>query len=165
MSDYAIRPYDKTRDEDWVLPQWIGSVGASRFGLATKQHDEARRRAQWESRRAIVQRLLDTQQTMVAVTDADSALAVGIAFACFDAQSDRLVHYVSVRHSHQRAVGAEVVRALLGERLERACGVTFDPHELRRDWARQPEAGRPICVRHWYQDPYRLAEVVKEAAS
>lgn len=119
---WKIRPYDPTIDENGIVYLWLKSFAHSPFGRSQGAHIDGSdgERAYWAKHREIVNRLLVHADTQVLV-DAEEP-AVIWAFACTKGD---VVHYAVVKRKF-REFTAEMVRDLLGDRLDRPCMYTHD---------------------------------------
>lgn len=136
-------------DESAIVYLWLKSYAHSAYGKSRgAQFDAAlTERAYWREHAPVVEWLLDNADVEV-LCDPEHAEhregdpAVIWAFAC---TSGDTVHYVCVKRSAvQAGFAAEMVRDLLGDRLDRAVGCTHEIPDLRRGVYGQPP--------RWYPD-------------
>lgn len=143
-AEWKKRAYLPEEDETALVSLWCTSYLRSAEGVArgayipTKRADEQSRdervrsavRAMWAEQAPLVEVLLRTTDVTVVcdpdrvrTTDAGPAVIWGFA-----ATSGDVVHYVCVKRSTvQAGLGPDIVRDLLGDRLDRKCRYT---HEL-----------------------------------
>lgn len=123
-------------DEDALVYLWLKSWAHSAYGIARGAHKDATQdeRDYWADEAPLVEALL-RNATVEVVCDperadySDGQRAVLWAFAC---TTGDVVHWVGVKRSAVKAgIGADVVRDLLGDRLDKACGYTRELVELR----------------------------------
>lgn len=140
--DWIKRPF-VDEDEPCLVSMWLHSycrsrdVGSSGFDGAEVPGSAAQIRY-WRIHQPIVTALIRTADVDVICDPMRSEHTPGSpaiiwAWACFDssAAGDR-VHYVGVKRSAARAgLARELVADLLGDRIGRACSLTFDPVDLR----------------------------------
>lgn len=147
-ADWIKRPYDAAEDERALVYLWLKSYAHSSYGVARGAHVDASPEevAYWREQAPVVEALLRSADVEV-ICDPDRAVpseagpAVIWGFAC---TSGDVVHMVVVKRSVARAgLAQDIVRDLLGSRLERACGMTHELVELRKI------LGVP---RQWYVD-------------
>lgn len=159
MGDWLKRPYEPESDERLVVSQWLKSYAHSAYG----KHRGAFRAASpeelsyWDEQAPLVEMLLRSCDCeVIADPDRPRASSDGPAVLwAFAVTSGDVIHYVSVKHRVVKAgFGAEVVRDLLGDRLNRPCGYTHELVEMRtgRCGVRLPLG--------WYSDPTWLARSV-----
>lgn len=150
-AEWVKRPYLPEEDEDGVLYLWCKSYARSRYGTAVGAHmrHTPEERAYWAREAPVVERML-ALATVEVVCDperpvrSEAGPAVIWAFA---ATTGDTVHYVCVKRTIAPLLGAEIVRDLLGDRLDRACPFTYDPTEMRTG------ACGVKLPRDWYPDP------------
>jgi hypothetical protein len=147
MSEWVKRPYIASEDLDALVYLWCTSYLRSREGIARGAYvphgsaAETNRRAEvreavmdmWADQEPLVRALLDGSDVMVACDPArprrtEEGPAVIWAFA---ATSGDVVHYVCVKRKLAALIGADMVRDLLGSRLDRPCTFTHDLVEMR----------------------------------
>jgi hypothetical protein len=136
---WIVRPYDAATDEAFVLHSWVTSYMRGRAGRALRACGAKRsaegERMFWRDHRAIVLGLLSRASTVVAcdaerASHTDSGEPVFFGFATCEGD---LVHYAFVKRSASAVgLGRDLARDLLGDRLDRACGYTFEQVDLRR---------------------------------
>lgn len=153
------RPYVAAEDEDGVLSLWLKSYARSAYGLARRADETTgpHVRAYWAEQAPLVEALLRSADTELVmdpdrVHASEHGPAVFYGFAC---TSGDTVHYVCVKRSAVKAgLGADIVRELLGSRLERPCGYTHELVEMRSG------ACGVRLPRDWYSDSTFLARRV-----
>lgn len=126
-------------DEDFIVSTWLMSYSRSREGYhAGAMPKSQARTAFWDAHRPVVELLARSADVEVICDDEDPNVVY--AWAC---TSGDVVHGCIVKREYERAdpEGArEMVRELLGERLDRACPYTYFPYDLQllkllpRDW-------------------------------
>lgn len=147
-SEWTKRAYLPS-DERGVLYLWLKSYAHSAYGVARGAHIDAspEELAYWNDQAPVVEALLQHADVEVAcdpdrVYDSEAGPSVIWGFAC---TSGDVVHMVVVKRSaHRAGIAADIVRDLLGNRLERACGMTHEQSEIRKIFGRIPRA--------WYMD-------------
>jgi hypothetical protein len=116
-------------DEDFIVYSWLTSYSRSREGQALgANHEGDAKRRFWEEHRPIVEALIRTENVEVASDAADPTVIWG--WAC---TSGDTVHYALVKRSLMQAdreKSIELVRDLLGDRLDRACPYTREQRDL-----------------------------------
>ena len=127
MADWVKRAY-VSGDEKGIMYLWLKSFAHSRFGRckgASVSNTPAERRY-WSEQAPVVEYLLANAETTVAA-DPDRPDVIW-AFAC--TSGDNVVHYATVKRQVISTVGedfgAEIMRDLLGERLEKTCFMTHE---------------------------------------
>lgn len=151
MSEPWIKRGLMDGDEDFIVATWMRSYCRSREGKAAGADvdniaSEARKRF-WDKHAAAAVRLLRVEDTRL-LCDPHQP---GVIWA-WSVTSGDVVHYVLVKRSVERAdpeAAREMVRELLGERLDRPCAYTFFPREL---------ALLGMMPRDWYPTALWLAE-------
>ena len=163
---WVRRPYDANEDEDALVALWLMSYmtgsegvrrGAHRSGMrgdAERSDEEVRaaRREMWAEQAPLVEVLLASTDVEV-ICDPDRVttgpLGPAVIWA-FAATSGDVVHSLVVKRSVAREIGADLVRALLGDRLERPCAFTAELPEMTsgRCGVRLPS--------RWHLDPLWL---------
>lgn len=139
MSDWTVRPY-VAEDEGCVVSMWLKSYAHARevaeTGLARASEDGHPDEIRfWKIHQPIVMGLLGESEVLVACdpersTYEPGAPAVIWAWACVSGDT---VHWVAVKRSAAKAgLGEDLVRALLGDRLEREQRTTFEMPDLAR---------------------------------
>lgn len=144
-------------DEDVVVWTWIYSYARSAYGIARGAHVPSMIPGQsrppkredmtsfWSEQRPIVVHLLACADVAIAC-DAQAPDVVW-GWAC---TSGDTVHYVlAKRTAHQAGVSADIYRDLLGDRMQRACGMTHELVDMRRSELRAAGVTLP---REWYLD-------------
>lgn len=156
--EWTKRAYIPSEDLDALVYLWCKSYAHSPYGVARGAHLDhtPEELAYWDEQEPVVKRLLATADTAVICDPArsrrsDLGPAVIWAFAC---TSGDVVHYVSVKRKVARILGADLVRDLLGSRLERPCGFTHDLVEMRNGscGVRLP--------RQWFSDSTQIARKI-----
>lgn len=136
---WIVRDY-VPEDEACVVSTWLKGYAHARevsdAGLREAGVDGSADEIRfWRIHQPIVTALLPASQIRVVcdpnrATYEDGQLAVIWAWACFD---DDSVHWVMVKRSAIKAgLGEELVRALLGDRLEREQRTTFELVDMAR---------------------------------
>lgn len=170
MTDFALRPYISD-DEDFVVPSWIYSFARSAYGVAsgahvpqampgyTKRPTEADWGGFWCEQHPIVVGLIARAEVVIACDAEQPSIIWG--WAC---TSGDVVHNILVKRSVHRAsaesdgkgvwtvttgLSGDIYRALLGDRLKRACGYTHELVDMRRRELRAQGVAQP---RDWYCD-------------
>ena len=168
--DFALRPF-AAEDEDFVVSSWIYSYARSRYGVVSGAHipqavpgytrrpKEADWGAFWTEQQPIVCELIASAEVQIACDPAEPGVIWG--WAC---TSGDTVHYVLAKRSVHRAsaerdergiwrvttgISGEIYRALLGERLQRACGYTYELVDMRRQELRAQGVTVPAS---WFAD-------------
>jgi hypothetical protein len=148
VSEWTKRAYIPSEDEDALVYLWCASYLRSLEGIARGAHLEHGRAAEertspavreaarkmWAEQAPLVELLLSTTDVQVVcdparplTSPAGPAVIWGFASTTGD-----VVHYVCVKRDVVKAgFGADIVRDLLGDRLERACTHTHDLVEMR----------------------------------
>lgn len=154
MTPFILRPLEGRDDEDFVVPSWINSFARSTYGVQRGAHipqaipgyakrpTEADWNAFWQEQQPIVESLVRSEGVMLAVDAKDPGTIWGWACTSGDTVHNvlvkRSVHRISAekdeRHIWRVTTGlsGDIYRALLGDRLTRACGYTFDLVDIRR---------------------------------
>jgi hypothetical protein len=139
VSDWIVRPYE-AEDEACVVSMWLKSYAHARevteTGLASASvdghPDEIRF---WKVHQPIVMGLLAESEILVAcdpdrVHAEPGKPAVIWAWACLSGDT---VHWVAVKRTAVKAgLGEDLVKALLGDRLEREQRTTFEMVDMAR---------------------------------
>lgn len=146
-AEWVKRPF-VPEDENGLIYLWEKSYAHSSYGKARGAHRDgtADERAYWNDQAPTVEWLLANADVTV-ICDPERAQyepglpAIIWAFAC---TSGDTVHYVCVKRAAARAgLGADIVRDMLGGRLDKPCGYTHELVEMRsaacgvrlpRDW-------------------------------
>lgn len=151
MSDeWTKRAYIPEQDLDALVYLWCKSYAHSPYGIARGAHltHTPQELAYWDEQEPVVKRLLATADVAV-VCDPErvhrSSAGPAVIWA-FAATSGDVVHYVCVKRKIAPILGADIVRDLLGSRLERACGFTHDLVEMRNG------ACGVRLPRNWFSD-------------
>ncbi len=147
--EWDKRAFDPVEDQNVVVSQWCTSYMRGREGVSrgaflpkaraseTQFLEEVRKASieMWAEQEPLVRALLASPAVTVEVIcdperthRTDAGPAVVWAFA---ATSGDVVHYVSVKRKVALVLGPELVRDLLGDRLERACTFTHELVEMR----------------------------------
>ena len=175
-AEWIKRAFVPEDDEDAIVPLWCASYMRSVEGIARGAHkphglaEEAKQdpevraatRKMWDEHAPLVEWLLrNADVEVICDPERPRASAAGPAviwgFAC---TSGDVIHYISIKRKTAQVPGlaAELVRDLLGSRLERPCTFT---HELVEMHSGRWGLGIP---RSWGWDslwlPRRLAAVV-----
>jgi hypothetical protein len=156
-SDWTVRAYEDA-DENCVVSMWLKGYANAREvqDLGLKHASENGHPDQirfWRIHQPIVTGLLRRSKVLVACDPARSTYADGLpaviwAWACV---SDDAVHWVAVKHSVVQAkLGQEIVKALLGDRLEHPQATTFELADMRRAHA---------VPKSWFRDPGWLSSM------
>ncbi len=142
-----------------MLFLWAKSYARSAYGQARNAHTvhSQPEREYWAEQAPLIETLLVSADVEV-VCDPDRSVttaagpAVIWGFAC---TSGDTVHYVCVkRRVAQAGLGGDIVRDLLGSRLQRACGYTHDLVEMRTG------ACGVRLPREWYSDSTYIARKI-----
>ncbi len=149
-AEWVKRPFDPTEDQSVVVSQWCNSYLRSREGQARgayfthgradeQKHDADIREsslAMWADQEPLVRALIVSPGVRFEVvcdperaTRTEAGPPVVWAFAA--TSGDYVVHYVSVKRKIAPLLGADIVRDLLGDRLERPCHFTHELVEMR----------------------------------
>lgn len=147
--EWLKRPYIAAEDEGAIVPLWCKSYMRSCEGVDRGAHkpllrgDEGAQspavraavRTMWAEQAPLVEALLAAPwATTEVVCDPERPVttaegpAVIWGFAC---TSGDVVHYVCVKRNIAKELGADIVRDLLGDRLERPCSFTHELVEMR----------------------------------
>ncbi len=140
--EWIQRPYIAEDDEHAVMYQALKSYAHSYFGASRGAHRDGRQsnreaeRSYWNDMAPVFEWLLRSPHVDVAVvcdstrprrSEAGPAVLWGFAITSGD-----VIHYVSVKRTIvQAGLGPEIVDALLGARLQRACTYTLELTEMR----------------------------------
>jgi len=170
VTDFALRPYT-AEDEDFVVSSWIFSYARSRYGVVhgahipqaipgyTKRPTEADWGGFWCEQQPIVVGLIAQADVQIACDPGAPEVIWG--WAC---TSGDTLHYVLAKRSVHRAsaegdsrgvyrattgLSGQIYRALLGDRLKRACGYTHELVDMRR---RELRAQGVTVPESWYAD-------------
>lgn len=171
MKSFSLRAYE-AQDADFVISSWLYSYARSRYGVSVGAHipraqlrDGVGRPAEdvwrrfWSEQKAIIEPLAASAHIEVACDAADPMVIWG--WAC---TSGDTVHHVLVKRSVHRASAAadargvwlpttglsgEIYRDLLGDRLSRSCGFTFELVDMYRRELRAQGVSMPT---HWFAD-------------
>ncbi len=148
--EWIKRAFIPDEDQDVVVSQWCNSYLRSREGIdrgAFHPHgkaedairdDDVRESslAMWAEQEPLVRALLVSPWVTVEVVcdperprRSDAGPAVVWAFAA--TSGDYVVHYVSVKRKIAKILGGDIVRDLLGNRLEHPCSFTHELVEMR----------------------------------
>ncbi len=156
--EWVKRAYVPEEDLDALVYLWCKSYAHSPYGLARGAHrtHTPEELAYWDAQEPIVKQLLARTDVAVIcdpdrVRRGDAGPSVIWAFA---ATSGDTVHYVCVKRKIAPILGADIVRDLLGDRLERACGFTHDLVEMRSG------ACGVRLPRQWYSDSTAIARML-----
>ena len=178
---FTLRPYTAD-DEDFVVSSWIYSYARSRYGVVsgahipqalpgyTKRPTEKDWGAFWCEQQPIVCGLIARADVQIAC-DAGAPNVIW-GWACTTGDT---VHYVLAKRSVHRAsaendgrgiwrvstgLSGDIYRALLGERLKRACGYTHELVDMRRRELRAQGVTVPeswYCDSTWFERQRRAA--------
>ena len=167
---FQLRPYTAD-DEDFVVSSWIYSYARGRYGVVHGAHlpstvkGESKRPAEedwgefWREQQPIVVDLIRRSDVQIACDPGAAGVIWG--WCC---SSGDTVHHVLVKRSVHRAsvssdtrgiwsvttgLSGDIYRGLLGERLERDCGYTFELVDMRRPELRAQGIQIP---RGWFAD-------------
>jgi hypothetical protein len=172
VTDFALRKYT-TDDEDFVVSSWIFSYARSAYGLAcgahvpqalpgyTKRPTEKDWGAFWCEQQPIVCDLLARADVQIACDPGEPSVIWG--WAC---TSGDTVHFVLAKRSVHResaketrpgsgvfevttGISGDIYRALLGDRLKRACGFTHELVDFRR---KELRVQNMLMPRTWFAD-------------
>lgn len=161
LSEFVKRAYIPAEDLDALVYLWCKSYAHSPYGRARGAHLDHTpgELAYWADQEPVVKRLLSSACVEVACDpDRSRSSPAGPAVIWgFAATSGDTVHYVCVKRNVARVpgLGAEIVRSLLGDRLDRACGYTHDLVEMRGSGA----CG-VMLPRSWYSDSTQIARML-----
>lgn len=136
MTDWIKRAF-VPEDEDAVVYLWLKSYAHSAYGKSRGAHIDAtpEERAYWGDHAPVVEWLLHNATVEVLCqpersTHEPGRPAVIWAFAC---TSGDTVHYACVKRSAVKAgFASEMVRDLLGDRLDRCVGYTHEIPDMRK---------------------------------
>lgn len=173
MSDlWTKRLYDPATDEDAVMYLWLKSYSHASLNVARGAHRDhtPAERKYWREHAPIVECLLQSgvAQTYVLCDPArvhatevqrDGATHITppviLAFACV---SGDVVHYASVkRHYAREGFGPEMLRDLLGDRLDRVCSYTHELPEMRPAKKGGAAPSGLVMPAAWVFDPWWLS--------
>jgi hypothetical protein len=178
-AEWIKRSYIPSEDEDACLYLWCNSYLRSREGVARGAHLEHGRggeertspavreaaRAMWAEHAPLVELLLASTDVEV-VCDPSRPLTTAEGPAViwgFAATTGDVVHYVCIKRQIAKELGPDLVRDLLGSRLDRPCTFT---HELVEMVSKQCGVGLP---RQWGWDslwlPRRLVGLRRVAGA
>lgn len=151
---YLLRPYGRALDRDFVVSLWLMSYASSRHGRrwgANIPH-APERSAWWKAHEPIVLACISRgETTLLCLGDEPDVI---LAFACTEGTD--VVHYALVkRRFHREGFSADMLRALLGDRLER-------PQRLSHEMVEMGRAGMQVPA-NWRLDEYLLARPGKVA--
>jgi hypothetical protein len=141
-SEWVLRPYDASTDENLLVYTAIKSLAHSRAGRAAQAHHDTSpaEATWWDATRPLVLWLGANVDIVMAADVEDPNLVYGYA-----ATSGDVVHLLCVKRSaHAAGFGAELTADLLAGRLDRRCAYTLPMVELQRVPA------------SWYPDPLWL---------
>lgn len=182
MRPFALRPAT-TADEDFVVYSWIHSYARSRYGVVmgahipqalpgfTKRPVENDWSEFWAEQQPIVVSLLQASDVTIACDPQDPSVIWGWA-----ATSGDTVHYVLAKRGVHRAsaeksdagiwrvttgISGDIYRALLGDRLTKACGYTFELMDFGRPELKAQGVRIPSG---WYCDSTWFARQTRRAA-
>lgn len=149
--EWIKRAFIAEEDQDVVVSQWCNSYLRSREGVARGAFiphgisaEEQKRDADiresslalWADQEPLVRAMFVSPKVTVEVIcdperprRSEAGPAVVWAFAA--TSGDYVVHYVSVKRKIAPLLGADLVRDLLGERLNRPCSFTHELVEMR----------------------------------
>lgn len=180
---YQLRPYTDD-DGDFVVSSWLYSYARSAYGIAHGYHvtdsveglprrpESARWSEYWARHRPIVLALIAESDVVIACDAGEPDKIWG--WACTSAD---VVHYALVKRSIHRGSAAldergawhvttglsgDIYRALLGDRLTRACGYTHELVDMRRRELAVQGVRQP---REWYADTTWLARSALKGAA
>jgi hypothetical protein len=150
VTDWIVRPYE-AEDEGCVVSMWLKSFANAREHETTKYPNAAKDGHSdqvrfWRIHQPIVTGILGASTITVACDPARAEHkpgepAVIWAWACV---SEDTVHWVGVkRNAVQAGIGPDLVRALLGDRLDRPQATTFELVDLYR---------LKMIPAHWFRD-------------
>jgi hypothetical protein len=156
---FALRPYTD-EDNDFVVYSWLKSYAHSAYGISRGAHEDRspEELAYWAEQKPVVEALLRGCSVVVACDVGAPHVIWG--WAC---TSDDVVHYVLCKRKVHDVDGlsAQVYRALLGDRLERAVPMTHELVDFRRAGLR---AGGVMLPRSWFLDSTWFARNMRRAA-
>lgn len=138
-ADWVVRPYEAA-DENCVVSMWLKSYAHAREVIETglrhaAEDGHAEEIRFWKIHQPIVMGLLERASLVVACDPSRSTYeggrpAVIWAWACVSGET---VHWVAVKRSAiQAGLGPDLVRAVLGDRLDKPQSTTFELTDLRR---------------------------------
>ncbi len=183
---FAVRPYTDD-DRDFVVSSWLFSFARSSYGMSCGAHvasalpGHTRRPERpawdrfWAEHEPIVRDLVLRSEVHIACDPEAPHVVWG--WAC---TTDDTVHYVLAKRSvHQASaeetnipgvyrvttgLSGDIYKALLGDRLRRACGYTHELVDMRR---RELKAQGVTLPRGWFADTTyfaREANRIRKAA-
>lgn len=145
--EWVKRPYVAAEDEDALVYLWCNSYLRSAEGVARGAHLEHGRGAEersstsvreasrkmWAEQAPLVEVLLaSTDVEVVCDPERPITTAEGPAVIWgFAATTGDVVHYVCVKRHIAKELGPDIVRDLLGSRLDRPCTFTHELVEMR----------------------------------
>lgn len=133
MTDWLKRPYDPETDHDAIVALWLRSYSLSPYGKRVEHYDRLRYVVSW---------LLNSGVAKTEVICDPEHPEIIWAFAC--TTGENIVHYTVVKNSAVRlGLSAEMLRELLGDRLDRRCHYTFDPAEFLPSRCEEHKVDRP----------------------
>ncbi len=149
VSDWTYRDAEP-EDEDCLASMWLGSYASSSEAqdafAGAEVSGSAEQIRYWRVHQPIVTALLRSARVVVACDPQRASYEPGrpaiiVAWACMD---DEAVHWVAVKRNASKAgFGEELVRGLLGERLERDQRTTFELVDM---------AKLRLIPKHWKRD-------------
>jgi hypothetical protein len=167
---FAVRPYTD-EDRDFVVSSWLFSFARSAYGMAhgahvtsavqghSKRPEKAAWDAYWAEQEPIVRGLIARSEIAIACDPAAPEVIWGWACTSGDtvhyALAKRSVHAASAKEAKPgmwevtTGLSGDIYRALLGDRLKRACGYTYELVDMRRRELRAQGVTQP---REWYAD-------------
>lgn len=167
MSDWIRRPYNREWDEDAIAYLWLKSYCHSRAGLRAGAHVDAspEELVFLDAHRPIVEWLLGNAKTEV-LCDPDrsepseAGPPIVWAFAC--TSGNDVIHYALAKRSAVKArLSGDMLRDLLGDKLDKACVYTFDQVEMSERKCQLHGIQRPTL---WRPDPTWLVVNILKAA-
>ena len=146
-ADFVKRPYLASEDEDACVYLWVNSYLRSVEGVARGAHLEHARgadersspavreaaRRMWAEQAPLVEVLLASTDVEV-ICDPSRPLTTAEGPAViwgFASTTGDVIHFICVKRPIAKELGPEIVRALLGSRLERPCTFTHELVEMR----------------------------------
>lgn len=161
MSELWVKRRAEADDESALVYLWLKGYAHARRNVARGANRDGSdaERLYWREHAPIVEFLLRKAEVTVlcdpARAEASSAgPAVIFAFAC---TSGDVVHWIGVKRLYAReGYGPDMVRELLGERLQRPCTFTHELAEMRPNPTRPAPCGVALPA-SWTEDPWWLS--------
>lgn len=165
MSELWVKRAAVPEDEGALVYLWLKGYAHARENVtrgANRDHSEAER-TYWREHAPIVEALLRSQTVEVLchperVHASSAGPAQIFGFAC---TTGDVVHWVCIKRKYARDamlrdLCADMVRDLLGDRLERPCAYTHELVEMRRHPVRPAPCGVALPA-SWYEDTWWVA--------